>query len=98
MPYEVTKCFEGKPGRYGRDIISTAGYMFAGMPTSDATCADLKPASGFDGLTYMDLVRNPEYKQSTDAYRKNYPDEVKFEAEAITASTTLSAIRGRGKR
>ncbi len=82
MPAEVMKCFEGKPGKYGRDVISTAGYMFAGMPTSDATCADLTPATGFDGQTIMDLVRNPNYKQSTDSYRKNYPDEVKFIVDA----------------
>ena len=29
-------------------------------------CAAIKPASGYDGQTIMDLVRNPNYKQSTD--------------------------------
>ena len=29
-PAEVTKCFEGKPGQYGRNIVSTGPYMFKG--------------------------------------------------------------------
>ena len=60
MPAEVMKCFEGKPGAYGRDIVSTAGYMFKGEDQVNiSTCAAIKPASGFDGLSMMDLVRNP---------------------------------------
>ena len=79
MPIEVTKCFSGKNAKlYGRDIVSTAGYMFKGMPTSDASCAAITPATGFDGLSTMDLIRNPNYSQATDKYRKNYPDEVQF--------------------
>jgi len=83
QPAEVTKCFEGKAGQYGRDLVSTAGYMIAGMDKVDiSSCSALKPASGFDGQTVMDLVRNPNYDQSTDPTRKNYPDEVKFTVDA----------------
>jgi len=83
QPIEVTKCFDGQAGKYGRDLVSTAGYMIAGMDKVDASsCAALKPASGFDGQTVMDLVRNPNYTHSSDPTRKNYPDEVKFTVDA----------------
>ncbi|MBV8079417.1 MAG: hypothetical protein JO186_03450, partial [Actinobacteria bacterium] len=83
QPAEVTKCFEGQAGKYGRDLVSTAGYMIAGMDkVDDSSCTALKPASGFDGQTVMDLVRNPNYDPSTDGTRKNYVDEVKFTVDA----------------
>jgi len=86
QPAEVTKCFEGKPGKYGQDLISTAGYMFQGIDQVNiSSCAGLKPASGYDGQTHMFLVRNPNYKQSTDSTRKNYVDQVRF---LIDASST----------
>jgi peptide/nickel transport system substrate-binding protein len=79
MANEVTKCFAGQPGKYGRNIVSTAGYMFKGSDSLDiSSCAALKPASGFDGKSLMHLVRNPSYVQSTDPYRKNYADEIMF--------------------
>ena len=61
------KCFYGQAGKYGLDLISTAGYMYKGIDQVDISCCSkLKPASGYDGQTQMDLVRNPNYKQSTD--------------------------------
>ena len=30
IPQEVGKCFEGKPGDYGRDVVSTGPYMLQG--------------------------------------------------------------------
>ena len=81
MPAEVMKCFEGKPGAYGRDIVSTAGYMFKGEDQVNiSSCAAIKPASGFDGLSMMDLVRNPN--AAPDSYRHNYADEVRFLTDA----------------
>jgi peptide/nickel transport system substrate-binding protein len=83
MPAEVTKCFEGQPGKYAGDLISTAGYMIKGIDQVDiSSCSAIKPASGYDGQTILDLVRNPNYKQSTDSTRKNYPDEVRFLVDA----------------
>ena len=83
QPAEVTKCFEGQAGKYGLDLISTAGYMYKGIDQVDISdCAKLKPAAGYDGQTQMDLVRNPNYKQSTDPTRKNYVDEVRFLIDA----------------
>jgi len=86
LPAEVTKCFEGKPGKYALDLISTAGYMVQGIDQVDiSSCANMKPASGYDGQTHLFVVRNPNYKQSTDPTRKNYVDQVRF---TINASST----------
>ena len=83
QPAEVTKCFANQAGKYGRDLVSTAGYMIAGMDkVNDSTCAALKPASGFNPQTNLNLVRNPEYDQSTDPTRKNYVDAVNFSVDA----------------
>ena len=79
LPAEVTKCFEGQPGKYANDLISTAGYMYKGLDSVDiSSCKAMKPAEGFQPLSLIDLVRNPNYSQSTDKYRKNYADEVQF--------------------
>src|SRR6266404_4696108 len=83
MPNEVTKCFEGQPGKYAADLITTAGYMIKGIDSVDISdCSKLKPASGYDGQTILDLVRNPNYDQKTDPTRKNYVDEVRFMVDA----------------
>jgi peptide/nickel transport system substrate-binding protein len=81
IPQEVAKCFDGQPGKYGLDLISTAGYMLKGIDKVDASsCKSIKAASGFDGQTIMDLVRNPNYDPKTDskAARENLPDEFQF--------------------
>src|SRR5262249_36288676 len=77
----IGKCFEGKAGAYGRNVVSTGPYMIAGSDKVDiSSCSAVKPASGFDGQTVLDLVRNPNYDAKTDskAARENYPDEFKF--------------------
>jgi peptide/nickel transport system substrate-binding protein len=80
MPVEVTKCFEGQPGKYGQDLISTGPYMLNGIDSINiSSCSSIKPdTSGFDGQTYLKLVRNPNYVQSTDNTRKNYLDDINF--------------------
>jgi peptide/nickel transport system substrate-binding protein len=81
IPSEVGKCFDGQAGKYGRDLVSTAGYMIKGMDNVDSSsCKAIKSASGFDGQTIIDLVRNPNYDPKTDsrAARENFPDEVQF--------------------
>jgi peptide/nickel transport system substrate-binding protein len=78
IPPEVGACFEGKPGDYGRDLISSGPYTIAGsVGTTWTNCAALKPFSGYAGAdgNHIVLVRNPNYDQSTDQYRKNYPDK-----------------------
>ena len=46
QPAEVTKCFAGQPGKYGNDLISTAGYMIKGIDKVDISscCSAIKPA------------------------------------------------------
>jgi len=81
IPQEVGKCFDGKPGDYGRDLVSSGPYMLKGADkVSAASCSALKPMSGYDGANgnHIILVRNPDYTQSTDPYRKNYPDQFQF--------------------
>jgi peptide/nickel transport system substrate-binding protein len=81
MPPEVAKCFDGKPGRYGRFVISSGPYMIEGSEDLDiSSCGKMKPISGYDGNTSLTLVRNPNYRQSTDsrAARENLPDSFEF--------------------
>src|SRR5689334_11521128 len=81
IPPEVGNCFQGQAGKYGRDLISTAGYMIKGIDKVDiSSCKTIQGASGFDGQTILDLVRNPNYDPKTDstAARENFPDEVQF--------------------
>jgi peptide/nickel transport system substrate-binding protein len=80
IPEEIGKCFEGKPGDYGRDVVSSGPYMLQGADKVTANCATLKPMSGYDGANgnHIILVRNPAYDQKTDQYRKNYPNVFKF--------------------
>jgi peptide/nickel transport system substrate-binding protein len=85
IPAEVAKCFEGEPGRYGRDVVSTGPYMLAGIDKVDiSSCSNVKPASGFDGQTMMTLVRNPDYDAATDspAVRQSLPDEFRFTVDS----------------
>jgi peptide/nickel transport system substrate-binding protein len=78
LPEEVARCFDGQPGKYAQDLISTAGYMLQGIDRVDVTsCKAIRPASGYDA-THLFVVRNPNYAQSTDPTRKNYVDEVDF--------------------
>jgi peptide/nickel transport system substrate-binding protein len=85
QPNEVTKCFDGQAEKYGQDLISTGPYMVQGIDKVDTSdCSKIQPASGYDGATgtHMILVRNPNYVQSTDPTRKNYPDEFDFLVDA----------------
>src|SRR5581483_1674386 len=80
IPPEVGKCFEGQVGNYGRNVISSGPYMIQGAAGKFTTCAALKPFSGYAGAngSKIFLVRNPNYDQATDPYRKNYINEFKF--------------------
>ena len=80
IPKEVGDCFEGKPGDYGRNVISSGPYMIKGSAGTFSSCSALKPFSGYDGANgnHIILVRNPNYDQSTDQYRKNYPDQFQY--------------------
>jgi peptide/nickel transport system substrate-binding protein len=78
IPEEVAKCFT-KAGDYGRYVISSGPYMIAGSDKLDmSSCASMKPLSGFDPTRDLKLVRNPNYDQSTDAYRLNLIDGLDY--------------------
>ena len=101
IPREVGNCFEGKPGDYGRNLISSGPYMIKGSAGTFTSCAALKPFSGYDGANgnHIILVRNPNYDQSTDKYRKNYPDQFQYlvnsNADDIYAKVPGGPARGR---
>ena len=81
IPDEVARCFEGQAGSYGRDVVSTGPYMIEGADkVDDSSCAKLKPMSGFDRISTITLVRNPDYDPKTDspAARQNFPDRFEF--------------------
>jgi peptide/nickel transport system substrate-binding protein len=81
MPQEVAKCFEGKPGGYGRYVIASGPYMIEGSDDLDiSSCKSLKPISGYDGQTRLNLVRNPNYNARTDSRkaRESNPDRFEF--------------------
>jgi peptide/nickel transport system substrate-binding protein len=82
IPAEVGKCFVGgSANKYGRDLVASGPYMYEGSDNvSVGSCGAIKPASGFDGDTTMTLVRNPNYKASTDSKkaRENNPDSFVF--------------------
>jgi peptide/nickel transport system substrate-binding protein len=83
IPPEVGACFEGDKsanGAYGRDVISNGPYMIKGASGTFTSCAALKPFSGYAGAngSKLILVRNPNYDQKTDDFRKNYPDQFNY--------------------
>jgi peptide/nickel transport system substrate-binding protein len=93
QPKEVAGCFQGFPGVYGDDLIATGPYMIEGIDKIDiSSCAKLvsskgkplEPASGYDGVSNLTLVRNPNYNAKTDspAARQNLPDEFQFTVDA----------------
>jgi peptide/nickel transport system substrate-binding protein len=85
MPSEVAKCFEGKPGAYGRYVIASGPYMIEGSDNLDiSSCKSMKPISGFDGQTKLTLVRNPNYNAKTDSSkaRENNPDSYEFTVDS----------------
>jgi peptide/nickel transport system substrate-binding protein len=80
IPQEVAKCFEGQAGKYGLDLVASGPYMIEGSDSLDASsCSKLKPVSGLTE-TQLTLVRNPDYKASTDSTkaRENNPDTFEF--------------------
>lgn len=90
IPQEVAKCFEGKPGAYGRYVISSGPYMIDGSDELNVrSCSTMKPISGYDGKTFLNFARNPNYRASTDSKkaRENLPDRFEF-----TVDTNLDDI------
>jgi peptide/nickel transport system substrate-binding protein len=78
IPEEVAGCFT-KAGEYGRFVISTGPYMIEGSDQLDASsCKSMKAIPGFNPNQQLILVRNPDYDQGTDEWRKNYVDRIEL--------------------
>jgi ABC-type transport system substrate-binding protein len=80
IPPEVGKCFEGRPGKYGADLVSSGPYMYEGSDrVRIGSCAAITPARG-NGYPLVTLVRNPRYDPRTDstAARESNPDRFVF--------------------
>ena len=91
----------GRPGRYGRDVVSTGPYMIEGADRVDARRAPRsKPMSGFDPLTKLTLVRNPDYDPKTDspAARESLPDGFVFTSTRTSPTSSTSVARRRPRR
>jgi peptide/nickel transport system substrate-binding protein len=78
IPAEVADCFT-KAGDYGRYVISSGPYMVQGSDALDiSSCDSMEALPGYNPEKQLILVRNPDYDQSTDDLRSNYPDEFDF--------------------
>ena len=80
IPPEVGRCFEGKPEKYGLDLVSSGPYMYQGADEIDIrTCAAIRPMRG-NGYPLVTLVRNPRYDTRTDSVkaRESNPDRFVF--------------------
>src|SRR5215471_13468513 len=80
IPPEVGRCFEGRPGAYGHDVISSGPYMLLGSDTLKiGSCRTITPLSP-PSAKALTLVRNPRYDPRTDTRtaRENNPDRFVF--------------------
>jgi peptide/nickel transport system substrate-binding protein len=94
IPEEVARCFAGKPGQYGSDLVSSGPYMIEGADAVHASsCSTVKPMSGF-GQTQLTLVRNPSYNASSDskAARESLPDRFVWTVDS-NADDILSKVQ-----
>jgi len=89
IPPEVGRCFEGRPGAYGRDVIASGPYMIEGSGTVRIdSCRSVRPMRGISP-TELTLVRNPGYDPGTDsrAARESNPDRFVFITETNLGQT-----------
>jgi len=94
IPPEVGKCFL-QPGTYGRDLISSGPYMIQGSAAVNiSSCAAIKQMSGFDPTSHLNLVRNPNYVQSTDNTRANYVNGVEITVDPNAADIFAKVQKG----
>ncbi len=97
VPQDVARCFEGQPGRYGADLVSSGPYMIDGADAvARGPCSRIRPMRGF-GQTQLTLVRNPSYDPASDslAARENSPDRFVFLVDMSTQRGNAVAIARR---
>ena len=94
VPPEVGKCFT-QPGTYGRDLISSGPYMIQGSAAVNiSSCSAIKPMSGFDPTSTLNLVRNPNYVKSTDGTRPSYLNGVEISVDPNVADIFARVQKG----
>jgi peptide/nickel transport system substrate-binding protein len=69
---------EGHTKDYGRFLVATGPYMFAGSDSLDFSGdpESQTPVAGYEPGKSIQLVRNPSYDPSTDGLRPAYPDAI----------------------
>ena len=67
---------EGHTRDYGRFLVATGPYQFAGSENLDFSLPpdEQTPVAGYEPGKSVVLVRNPNYDASTDGLRPAYPD------------------------
>ena len=73
VPEEYAQPLDAKsPSTYGPHQVSSGPYMFKNDASGKIQGAGL----GWDPNKKIDLIRNSNYDQATDPFRKNFPDEI----------------------
>jgi peptide/nickel transport system substrate-binding protein len=93
IPPEVGTCFEGRPGAYGSDLVSSGPYMIEGADAVKiGSCGAIRPMRGISD-SRIALVRNPRYDKKTDtiAAREDNPDRFLFVADVQSGVLTQYA-------
>jgi peptide/nickel transport system substrate-binding protein len=69
---------EGHTKDYGRFLVATGPYEFAGSENLDFSvdAEQQTPVAGYEPGKSIQMVRNPSYDPSTDGLRPAYPDEI----------------------
>jgi peptide/nickel transport system substrate-binding protein len=87
IPPEVGNCFPD-PGAYGRDLVPSGPYMFAGADEVDvSSCETIRPMRGWNPAARLVLVRNPDYDPATDnpEVRESLIDGVRVSPDPSTS-------------
>jgi peptide/nickel transport system substrate-binding protein len=96
MPGEVARCFEGRPGAYTSDVVSSGPYMIEGAGSVRiGSCREIRPMRGISRARVV-LVRNPSYDPRTDrsAARESNPDRFVFVPVGITPQLVAKLTAG----
>ncbi|MGH2635329.1 MAG: ABC transporter substrate-binding protein [Actinomycetota bacterium] len=69
---------DGHTPDYGRFLVATGPYMFAGSENLDFSVPadEQDPVAGYNPGQSIQLVRNPSYDPATDGLRPAYPDAI----------------------
>ncbi len=79
-PTERLGAAQGHDAAYGRFLVASGPYMFAGSEDLDFSAPPDKqdPVAGYVPNESITLVRNPSWDRSTDSLRPAYPDRIEL--------------------